>query len=131
MIAKLQLLCIIAVGFINIAPLIGIISAKKLEALYGIAVNEPNLQILMQHRALLFGLIGGFLLYSAIKPVLQIPALSMALISMAGFIAIALKIGSYNADINKIILVDVVGIVLAIIALALHFLPVGSTDSVT
>ncbi|MGH1350723.1 MAG: hypothetical protein ACRBBN_07940, partial [Methyloligellaceae bacterium] len=53
------------VGVIHLLPVTGVLGAGRLSALYGIEVVDPNLLILMQHRAVLFGLLGLFLVGAA------------------------------------------------------------------
>ncbi len=45
-------------AFVNLAPVSGVLSADVLEGLYGITLEDPNLVILMRHRAVLFGIVG-------------------------------------------------------------------------
>ena len=52
-------------GIIHLLPVSGFFGAERLSALYGISLNEPNLEILMRHRAVLFGLLVAFLVYAA------------------------------------------------------------------
>ena len=42
-----------------------------MQGLYGIPIDEPNLAILMRHRAVLFGLLGVFMLIAAFRPLYQ------------------------------------------------------------
>ena len=44
------------VAVINLLPLSGVLGTDRLHALYGVSFDEPNLAILMRHRAVLFGL---------------------------------------------------------------------------
>ena len=49
-----------AAGLINLAPAIGVLSAARIERLYGLSVSgQPDLEILLRHRAALFGLLGA------------------------------------------------------------------------
>ena len=59
---------VIFAGLINFLPVMGLISASRLQALYSIELSDPNLVVLMRHRALLFGLLGGFMIWSAFNP---------------------------------------------------------------
>ena len=47
---------------------VGVLGAERLNQLYGIDASEPNLAVLMRHRAVLFGLLGGFFVLAAFKP---------------------------------------------------------------
>ena len=53
-------------GVFALLPLAGVLGAGRLSALYGIAFEEPNLVLLMRHRAVLFGLLGVFLAIAAL-----------------------------------------------------------------
>lgn len=59
---------LLLVGFLNFYPLIGIQGPARLKALYGPPIEGADLVILMRHRALLFGLIGGFMMAAAFVP---------------------------------------------------------------
>ena len=48
-------LCLIIVGLINLAPVLGVLSAQRLEQGYDILLPSNELIVLMRHRALLFG----------------------------------------------------------------------------
>lgn len=122
MLAKAVTILLILVGLINFAPLLGIISAARLQDLYGVAIAGDDLLILMRHRALLFGIVGGVVLYAAFTPSIQPLAFIMAGVSMLGFIVLAQQADSYNPFIAKIINVDVLGLVLLLIAIALFFI---------
>jgi hypothetical protein len=62
---------LIIAAVIHLLPVIGLAGTDKLTKLYVIPIQEPNLLILMQHRAMLFGLLGAFLAYSAVKTAWQ------------------------------------------------------------
>jgi len=109
---------LLVAGVINTIPVIGVISPARLEALYGVPMDDPNLAILMRHRALLFGVLGGFLIAAAFLPALQVGALIAGLVSMVGFLAIALLTGGYSALLRKVVIADIVGIVAALGAAA-------------
>ncbi len=96
------------VGVIHLLPLVGVLGAERLSALYGVAFTEPNLVILMRHRAVLFGLLGGYLLYAAFLPAHQRLALVAAWISVASFLYLALTTGGYSAAIARVVWADVI-----------------------
>ncbi|XLY87847.1 hypothetical protein ACK8QS_20175 [Ectopseudomonas mendocina] len=66
---------LLVAGVIHLLPLVGMLGSERLNALYGIALDEPNLQILMRHRAVLFGLLGALLVAAAFLPALRSAAL--------------------------------------------------------
>ncbi len=49
-------------GVINIIPVTGVLGAARLQALYGMPFSSGDLLLLMQHRAVMLGSIGGLLL---------------------------------------------------------------------
>ena len=106
---------LLIVGVINFLPVIGVLSADKLSSAYSVELIGNDIIILMRHRALLFGLVGGFILYSVFKPSYQSVAMVMAAISMLGFLYFVWESGDYNASIAKIAIIDLVGIVCLVI----------------
>jgi len=69
---------------INLAPALGAVAPARMSALYGLDLKDPNLQILMRHRAVLFGLVGG---YSAeIRRVILVDVVGIAALAGAGFV---------------------------------------------
>jgi len=104
------------VGMINFMPVIGILSAAKLSQAYSIELISNDLIILMRHRALLFGLVGGFILYSVFAPSYRSAAMVMAAISMIGFLYFIWAVGDYNESLFKVAIIDIVGIVCLVLA---------------
>ena len=97
---------LLVAGIIHILPLSGVLSAARLFDLYGISFEDPNLEILMRHRAVLFGLLGIFLLSSAFLPSLQLAALITGFVSVVSFLYLAYSVGGYNDQVNRIVTAD-------------------------
>jgi len=104
-------------GLINLLPLAGVLGATRLQGLYGMAFDDPSLRILMRHRAVLFGLLGGATLAAAFIPAWRVPMALAALVSMLSFIALAVLEGGGNTAIRRVVLADVIGSVLLAAAL--------------
>lgn len=102
---------LVLVGIIHLLPISGVLGVERLSALYGVSVGEPNLEILMRHRAVLFGLLGLFLVYAAFQPALQSLAIVAGLVSVVSFIAIAWAVGGYNESVHKVVIVDLAAVV--------------------
>lgn len=109
----------LATGLLNLLPVAGVLGAFRLNKLYGLTFDEPNLLVLMRHRALLFGLIGDFLIAAAFIPAWRLPAGLMGALSMAGFIALARLYAPLNAALRRVVIADWVGLALLLPALAL------------
>lgn len=107
---------LVLVGIIHLLPVAGVLGADRLAALYGIALSEPNIEILMRHRAILFGLLGLFLVYAAFQPSLQTLAIVAGLVSVVSFIAIAWSVGGYNEPVRKVVIADIIAAVAVIAA---------------
>jgi hypothetical protein len=117
---KIVALILLVTGALNALPLIGAVSGAKLQGLYGIAFEDANLLILMRHRAVLFGLLGGFIIAAAFVPGWRTAAIVAALISMLSFIALAVLQGGFNDSLRKVVMIDVVLSVALIPALVLE-----------
>lgn len=99
------------VAAIHLAPITGFFGTRPLRALYGIEVESPDLEILMRHRAMLFGILGAFFAYAAFVPELQPVAFVAATASLASFFYLAVAVGNYRAPIRKVVIADVVAAV--------------------
>lgn len=102
---------LVVAAIIHLLPLSGVLGAAQLEKLYGLPIGEPNLEILMRHRAVLFGLLGGFLLVAAFRPELHGMALAAGMASVISFLYLAWSVGGYNAAIGRVFTVDLVALV--------------------
>lgn len=99
---------LVVAALIHFLPLAGVLGGPRLAALYGISVDDPNLAILMRHRAVLFGLFGAFLLVAAFRPTLQPAAFAAGGASVLSFIYLAWSVGGYNARIARVVTADLV-----------------------
>lgn len=111
---------ILLAGLANLLPVIGVVSAGRLEALYGVALEDPNLAILLRHRAVLFAIVGGLLVVSAFRPQHRPAGFVAGLVSMLSFVAIAWLVGGYNAELRRVIVVDLVASALLVGAVLLE-----------
>lgn len=116
-------LAFIGAGIIHLLPLPGVLGAERLAALYGVALADTNLVLLLRHRAVLFGLLGLLLLAAAWKPAWQKLALAAGLVSVVSFLLLAGAPGQYNAGIGRVFKADIVALVLLLVAAALHAWP--------
>jgi hypothetical protein len=103
------------VGIIHLLPLTGVLGASRLLSLYGVTIADPNLEILMRHRAVLFGILGAFLIYAAFRPGVQLAALIAGAVSVISFLVIAGMIGGYNTGIARVVTADIVAVVCLLI----------------
>lgn len=111
---------LIIVGIIHLLPVSGVLGAERLAALYGVSVQGPDLAILMRHRAVLFGLLGVFLVWAAFKPALQPAALLAGFVSVVSFLVLARSVGGYNTELGRVVAADVFACACLILATGLY-----------
>lgn len=109
---------LVVVAVIHLLPLSGVLGAGRLSALYGVPIDEPNLEILMRHRAVLFGLLGAFLLYAAFHPELHKLALIAGFVSVLAFLYLAWSVGGYNSQVGRVVTADLVALACLVIGAA-------------
>lgn len=92
-------------------------------ALYGVVLDDPNLAILMRHRAVLFGLLGVFLAVAAFRPALQPMAFVGAGVSVISFLYLVVSVGHHNEPLRRVFIADLVaGVCLVVGVLAYLYL---------
>lgn len=106
---------LLVTAVIHLLPASGVLGASRLLLLYGISFDEPNLAILMRHRAVLFGLLGVFLAFAAFRPSLQPLAFLAGFVSVLSFLYLAWSVGGYNPQIGRVFAADVVALVCLVI----------------
>ena len=106
---------LVVVAIIHLLPLSGVLGGERLVALYGLSFNDPNLAILMRHRAALFGLLGLFLLFAAFRPQFQAIAFIAGFVSVVSFLWLAWSVGGYNTQVAGVFTADIVALTCLII----------------
>lgn len=103
-------IALLIVAVIHLLPLAGVLGADKLGALYGVPLEDPNLVLLMRHRAILFGMLGVFLLVATFRRALQPAAFAAGMISVVSFLVLAWGTGDLNAQTNRVVVADLVAL---------------------
>ncbi len=95
------------VGVIHLLPLAGLLGRSTLESAYGVRLGEgQDLVILMQHRALLFGLLAALCFAAIAAPNLRLPA---------GIAALIAGTQAHGQAIAKVMWIDIgAGLLLAV-----------------
>lgn len=109
------------VALIHLIPISGFLGVERLASLYEIEIADGNMEILMRHRAILFGILGGFIAYAAFRPTIQPIAFVAAFISIASFFYLSFSVGEFNVAIRKIVIADIVASVCLFGAIVLYF----------
>lgn len=118
---------LLIVAFIHALPLVGVTGAAKLTQLYGIDVQDPSLELLLRHRAVLFGLLAAFLAYAAFRPELHRLALIAGLISVASFLVLARLASAYNPELSAVVRADWLALVLLAAGAVAHQWPLAKS----
>ena len=113
--------CLALAGIIHLLPLPGVLGAGHLRRLYGVAVDDANMGILLQHRAVLFGLLGGLLIAAAFRPDLRAAALVMGIGSTVSFLVIAWSAGGYNPQLARVVYADIAAVLFLVVAAAIEW----------
>jgi hypothetical protein len=107
------------VAVLHLLPAVGVLSAARLESLYGVALREPNLLLLMRHRAVLFAALGLLLGAAAVREELRGAALACGFASVASFLLLARSGGPYNAALRRVARVDLAALAALVAAAVL------------
>lgn len=104
-----------AVGLLNFLPIGGVLSADILSRLYGIETLEGDLLLLMRHRAVLFGILGGLMLVSVWRRSLRPVAVWTVGLSMLVFVALIMMQGGPSENLQKVFFADAAALVLLLL----------------
>ena len=120
----------IVAGLINAAPAAAAIDPRRIEALYGVAVPDANHALLLRHRAVMLGIVGGGMIAGAFVPRIRAWTAGAGAVSMGSYIALAHAGAAPNAHLSKVERVDYAALAILAGALVLDQLP-GRTSPVS
>jgi hypothetical protein len=103
-------------ALIHLLPLPGLLGGAALQALYGLPPLDAAGELMLRHRALMFALDAGLLLWAIRTPALRLPAIALTLASDAGFLLLGL--GGFPAGLLRVAGFDVASILLLLVAAA-------------
>ncbi|MBS2015416.1 MAG: phosphopantetheine adenylyltransferase [Deltaproteobacteria bacterium] len=112
------------VGLVNFAPVLGARSLATISRMYGLDVRQDDrdLAVLLRHRAVMLGLVGGLMIYAAVNPPLQPAAAVVGFASMLSFTALTWAARPPSRAIAKVAAIDVAASFVLAIALGLRVL---------
>lgn len=123
MMENLYRLILLISGLVHILPFSFLFFTEQLQKSYGVDISDVNLQLLLRHRAIFFGLIGVGLILSAIKKSYYGWASAIGLISMVSFVLLFFQIGGINQQLRTVMLIDVfISAALFLTAIVYHFI---------
>lgn len=110
-------------GLINLLPALLAFLPDKIAKSYGIEILNANYELLLRHRAILFGVIGGLMIFSSITKKYYEISIIAGLVSMISFITLYFLIGKdINSELKKVMMIDVAATVILCIGLILLLL---------
>ena len=91
----------------HLVPATAVLSRRRIEELYGITVADPDVELLLRHRALFFGLLGVALIGGAARPRYRRPALLSGVVGLGSFVGLAYSIDGSNGALVRVARVDI------------------------
>ena len=105
-------------GAIHLVPLVGLLGPSRVETMYDVKVDGPDLAVLLVHRALLFGLLGAALVAAVFCESTRPYAIGAVLVSDVAFVAIAAANPGLNDSMKRVVRADLISIGALLIACA-------------
>ncbi len=97
----------------HLVPMIAALLPSQITKLYGVVPDDKTQIVLLQHRALLLGLVGAACALAAHNQAVRWPALIGASLSMSAFILFCLFHNQMGGPLRKIALVDLAALPIA------------------
>ena len=108
----LSAVTLVLVAVIHLLPLPGVLGADWLARLYGLPIDNPDLSLLLRHRAVLFGLLGAGLIASVVWPAWRPAAYVAAFVSVVSFLLLAALESPALPAIHRVVVADGIALVL-------------------
>ncbi|KOY87105.1 hypothetical protein AD998_13995 [bacterium 336/3] len=108
-------------GIINLLPFTLVFLPEKMSKSYGIDISNPNLELLLRHRAVLFGIVGGLMLYAALMKTHYYLSTAIGLMSMISFVVLYFHIGGINQELKKVMMIDVIASIILLLVAIIYF----------
>ena len=107
-------------GAINMLPSVLTFFPEKISKSYGIELPDVNFELLLRHRAVLFGIVGSLMIYSAITKKSYLIATVVGLTSMISFILLYFLLNGVNTELGNVMRIDMAGVLVLMIGLLLY-----------
>ena len=114
-------ICLFIAAIINIAPSILAFLPTKISDSYGINIPDHNYELLLRHRAVLFGIVGGIMMHSVFTKKHYHLSVIVGLASMISFLILTKMVnGEINPELGKVLKFDILGIVVLLFGFILY-----------
>lgn len=115
---------LLVVAIIHLLPLSGVLAANDLPPCTAFRSRTRVWKFSCDIRAVLFGLLGLFLLYAAFQPAIQLLAFVAAFASVLSFVWLAWSVGNYNEQVGRVFAADIVALFCLVVGLGAYVLTV-------
>jgi len=102
-----------------LAPVVGFLLPSRIPDAYDVTFSDPNILILLRHRAALFAVVGGLLAVAAFRQRLRPLATLAGIFSMLSFIAVVWLDGPANTQLTRYAAIDATAAVALVAGYAL------------
>ena len=107
-------------GGINLLPSILAFLPEKISKSYGIEIPNVNFELLLRHRAILFAIVGGLMVYSAVSKNFYSISVTVGLISMISFIILYFLMNGINPELEKVMKIDLIAVIVLLVGFILY-----------
>jgi hypothetical protein len=109
-------LLVLSVAVLNLVPLVVAVAPRFSVTLYGLPLDQPVLEVVIRHRAVLLGCVGVGLALAAFRDEWWVPALSFALVSKLSFLAMCLLRVNDLGPLRRVAGSDVIALLVLAVA---------------
>ena len=113
--SRISAAALLIVAVIHLLPVPGVFGADVLHRLYGLQVENPDMSLLLRHRAVLFGLLGAGMIASVAWPAWRPAAYVAAFVSVVSFLVLAALESPAQPAIHRVVVADVITLVLLVV----------------
>ncbi|MFD4429282.1 hypothetical protein [Nocardia sp. NPDC058497] len=113
---------LVGVGLVHVVPGVVALAPGRAAAVYGTAITNRDLELLLRHRAVLLALVGIGLIVGAFVPPVRAVTVAAGIISTSSFLVLAavVGLGDLGAPTKRVARIDV-GALAALVAAAVVF----------
>lgn len=109
-------------ALINLLPALLAFRPQNITKSYGVAVDDGNYELLLRHRAVLFGIVGGLMLYSALTKAYYEIATGAGLVSMVSFVVLYFLTNKpINNPLKRVMQIDLIAILILLVGVGLYW----------
>lgn len=114
---------LVLVGIVNLIPgVAATVSVERAAAAYGVALDGPDLAVVLRHRGVLLAIVGLALVVVPWWPEIRTAAIVGGVVSMVSFVAIVLAKPGVGRPLRTVMWVDVGAVGLVLVAVWLRTL---------